>query len=136
MSSTVKVGAIEFHRAEVHRGDSQRSQRRNEDQLFLKEKKSEFSETRRLKDLVQKHSERIQEGEPRYTLYNIDYTSEDGCSQTKLTCQEHVPERIVEKIMNVLVPLPFLDESTNRSSSASATVDFGRDRRSDQSGAT
>ena len=29
----------------------------------------------------------IQEREPRYTLCDIDYTSEDGCLQTKLTCQ-------------------------------------------------
>ena len=51
-----------------------------------KDNQSEFSETPRLKDLVKKHSERIQEeGEPRYTLCNIDYTSEDGCPQTKLT---------------------------------------------------
>ena len=33
----------------------------------------------------------------------MDYTSEDGCLQTKLTCQEHVPERIVEQIIDVLV---------------------------------
>ena len=29
----------------------------------------------------------------------------------KLTCQEHVPERIVEQIIDVLVPLSILDES-------------------------
>ena len=44
-------------------------------------------------------------------LSNIDYTSEDGCSQTKLTCQEHVPERIVEKIIDVLMPLSILEET-------------------------
>ena len=44
-------------------------------------------------------------------LSSIDYTSEDGCSQTKLTCQEHVPERIVEQIIDVLVPLPILEET-------------------------
>ena len=49
--------------------------------------------------------------DPSYTLCDIDYTSEDGCSQTKLTCQEHVPERIVEKIIDVLVPLSILEET-------------------------
>ena len=39
------------------RGDSQRSQRRDEDQSLLVENQSEFSETCRLKDLVKKHSE-------------------------------------------------------------------------------
>ena len=52
---------------------------------YLKENQSEFSETRRLMDLVKKHSQRTQEGEPRKTLCNIDYTSKDGCTQTKLT---------------------------------------------------
>ena len=60
---------------------------------YLKENQSEFSETRRGKDLVKKHSEFLQ--------CNVDCTSEDGCSQTKLTCQEHVPERIVEQIIEV-----------------------------------
>ena len=77
----------------------------------LKEIQSEFSGTRRLKDLAKKHSECTQERESRYTLYNIDYTSEDGCSQTKLTCQENVPERIVEQIIEVLVPLSILKET-------------------------
>ena len=40
---------------------------------------------------------------------NIDCTREDGCSQTKLTCQEHVPERTVDQIIDVLVPLPISD---------------------------
>ena len=51
----------------------------------LKENQSEFSETRRLKDLTKKHSERTPKSEPRYTLCDIDYTSEDGKTQTKLT---------------------------------------------------
>ena len=42
---------------------------------------------------------------------NIDCTREDGCSQTKLTCQEHVPERIVEQIIEVQVPLPILEKT-------------------------
>ena len=37
----------------------------------LKENQSEFSETRRLKDLRKKHSERTPESEPRYTLCDI-----------------------------------------------------------------
>ena len=53
----------------------------------------------------------IQEGEPRNALDDIDYTSEDGCLQTKLTCQEHVPERIVEQIIDVLVSLSLLEET-------------------------
>ena len=44
-------------------------------------------------------------------LSDIDYTSEDGCSQTKLTCHEHLPERVVEQIIDVLVPLPILEET-------------------------
>ena len=52
---------------------------------YLKENQSEFTETRRLRDLVTKHSQRTREGDPRYTLCNIDYTSKDGCTQTKLT---------------------------------------------------
>ena len=51
----------------------------------LKENQSEFSETRRLKDLTKKHSERTPKSEPRYTLCDIDYTSENGQTQTKLT---------------------------------------------------
>ena len=44
-------------------------------------------------------------------MCDIDYTSEDGCLQTKLTCQEHVPERIVEPIIDVLMPLLILEET-------------------------
>ena len=40
----------------------------------------------------------------------MDCTSEDGYSQTKLTYQEHVPERIIEQIIDVLMPLPILEE--------------------------
>ena len=57
----------------------------------------------------------MQEGESRCTLCNIDYTSEDSYLQTKLT--------------------PEVNRRTDRRC-ASATVDFGRDRRSDGSGAT
>ena len=71
-----------------------------------------LSETRRRKDLVKKHSE--------FDSVTLTCTSEDRCSQTKLTCQEHVPERIVEQIIEC----------------ASATADFGRDRRSDEAGPT
>ena len=42
---------------------------------------------------------------------NIDCTREDGRSQTKLTCQEHVLERIVEQIIEVQVPLPILEKT-------------------------
>ena len=52
---------------------------------YLKENQSEFSETRRLKNLAKEHSECTQEGEPRYTLCNIEHTSEDVYLQTKLT---------------------------------------------------
>ena len=51
----------------------------------LKENQSEISETRRLKDSTKKHSARLPEREPRYTLCDIDYTSEDGKTQTNLT---------------------------------------------------
>ena len=40
-----------------------------------------------------------------------DYTSKDSGSQTTLTCQEHVPERIVEQIIEVQVPLLILEET-------------------------
>ena len=49
---------------------------------YLQENQSEFSGTRRLKDLVKKHTEYTQEGEPRFSLCNIDNTSEDGYLQT------------------------------------------------------
>ena len=71
---------------------------------YLKKNQSEFSGTRRQKDLVKKHSEF-----GNVTL--IDCTSEDGCSQAKLTCQEHVPERIVEQIIEVQVTLPILEKT-------------------------
>ena len=51
----------------------------------VKENQSEFSGTCRLKDLTKKHSERTPKSEPRYTLCDIDYTSEDGKTQTNLT---------------------------------------------------
>ena len=54
---------------------------------------------------------RLHEGEPRNTLCNMDYTSKDGSSQTNLTCQEHDLERIVEKIVDVRVPLSILEET-------------------------
>ena len=41
----------------------------------------------------------------------MDYTSKDSSSQTKLTCQEHVPERIVEQIIEVQVPQLILEET-------------------------
>ena len=41
----------------------------------------------------------------------MDYTSKDGSSQTKLMCQEHVSERIVEQIVGVRVPLSILKET-------------------------
>ena len=53
----------------------------------------------------------LHEGEPRNTLCNMDYASKDGSSQTKLTCQEHVSERIVEQIVDVRVPLSILEET-------------------------
>ena len=43
----------------------------------------------------------------------MDYTSKDSGSQTKLTCQEHVPERIVEQIIEVQVPLLILEETVD-----------------------
>ena len=51
----------------------------------LKEKQSEFLETRGLKDLTKKHLARTPKSEPRCTLCDIDYTSEDGKTQTNLT---------------------------------------------------
>ena len=51
-----------------------------------------------------------QKKEPHYALCDIECTSEDGCSQTKLTCQD-VPERIVEQIVDVIVPLSILEET-------------------------
>ena len=50
-------------------------------------------------------------GAAQCVVCDTDYTSEDGCSQTKLTCQELVPERIVEQIIDVLVPLSILEET-------------------------
>ena len=41
----------------------------------------------------------------------MDYTSTDGSSQTKLTCQEHVSERIVDQIVDVRVPLSIWEET-------------------------
>ena len=41
----------------------------------------------------------------------MDCTSKDNSSQTKLTCQEHVPERIVEQIIEVQVSLLILEET-------------------------
>ena len=41
----------------------------------------------------------------------MDYTSKDSGLQTKLTCQEHVRERIVEQIIVVQVPLLILEET-------------------------
>ena len=55
-----------------------------ESNCYLKENQSEFSETRRLKDLAKKHSECTQERELCYTLCDIEDTSKDGCPQTKL----------------------------------------------------
>ena len=49
------------------------------------ENQSEFSETRRLKDLTKKHSERTPKSEPRKTLCDIDHASEDCKTQTNLT---------------------------------------------------
>ena len=77
----------------------------------------------------------------------IDYISEDGCSQTKLTFvswrslraipQERVEQRIVER--NIDVPVPGACPRQNRRTDrrcACATVDSGRDRRSDEVGPT
>ena len=44
-------------------------------------------------------------------MCNMDYTSKDSSSQTKLTCQEHVPERNVEQIIDVRVSLSILEET-------------------------
>ena len=41
----------------------------------------------------------------------MDYTSKDSSSQTKFTFQERVPERIVEQIIEVQVPLVILGET-------------------------
>ena len=50
---------------------------------YMKENQPEFSGTRRLKDLVKKHSELGTR--KRAALCDMDYTSEDGYTQTKLT---------------------------------------------------
>ena len=70
-----------------HRGDSQRSQRRNEDDQLLPE-----GEPIRILGNTStegfgegKHSESIPEREHRSALCDIDYTSRDGCLHTKLT---------------------------------------------------
>ena len=76
---------------------------RTKTKCYLKESQSESSETRRRKDLVKEHSE--------FDSVTFYCTSENGCSQTKLTCQEHVPERIVEQIIEVQVPLPILEKT-------------------------
>ena len=55
---------------------------------------------------MKKHSERTQEGEPRQTLCNIDYTSEDGYLQTKLT-----PKCVDEQIDDEREPLSILEET-------------------------
>ena len=47
---------------------------------YLKENQLSFSETRLRMDSVEKHSE--------FDSVAFDCTSEDGCSQTKLTCQD------------------------------------------------
>ena len=52
---------------------------------YMKENQSEFSGTRRLKDLVKKQSELGTRERARYTLCDKDQTSEDGYTQTKLT---------------------------------------------------
>ena len=90
---------------------------------------------------------RFQAWEPRCALCDIDCISEDGCSQTKLTFvswrslraipQERVEQRIVERNIDVPVPgaCPRLNRRTDRRC-ACATVDSGRDRRSDEVGPT
>ena len=90
---------------------------------------------------------RFQAGGPRCALCDIACISEDGCSQTKLTFvswrslraipQERVEQRIVERNIDVPVPgaCPRLNRRTDRRC-ACATVDSGRDRRSDEVGPT
>ena len=97
LSFTLQKGTEVIHR-EVKGGTKTK--------CYLKENQSHFSETRRLKDLVKKHSQHTQEGDPRYTLCNIDYTSKDGYTQTKPT-----PECIDEQIVDVRVPLTILEET-------------------------
>ena len=76
----------------------------------LKENQSEFSETCRWK-WRRNIQNSLHKGESRNTLCNMDHTSKDGRSQTRLTCQEHVSERIVEQIVDVRVPLSILEET-------------------------
>ena len=70
---------------------------------YLKENHSEFSEARRLKDLVKKYSQRTQEGDSRRTSCNIEYTSKDICMLTT--------EWIDEQIVDVRVPLSILEHT-------------------------
>ena len=68
----------------------------------------------------------LQAGEPRCALCHIDCTSEDGCSQTKLTFiswrplraipQERVEQRTLERNIDVPVPgaCPRLNRRTDR----------------------
>ena len=87
------------------------------------------------------------DSEGRSDLCDIDCISEDGCSQTKLSFvssrslraipQERVEQRIVER--NIDVPVPGACLRVNRRTDrrcACATVDSGRDGRSDEVGST
>ena len=79
---------FEFHRAEGHRGDSQRSQRRNEDQLLPEGEPVSILGNTSTGEFGEENTQNsIPEREPRNALGDIDYTSEDCCSQTRLTSE-------------------------------------------------
>ena len=105
MSSTLKVRAsLEFHLAKGHGGD-----------CYLKENQSQFSETRRLKNLVKK------------TL---------RIRHMKLIRVTHcVTLKTPAKTLSVDEAHTRMKRRTDRRC-ACATVDFGGDRQSDESGST
>ena len=88
-----------------HGGDSPKSKRKNKNKVL--------PEGEPVRILGNTSTEGFGEETLRTWQCNIDCTREDGRSQTKLTCQEHVPERIVEQIIEVQVPLPILEETVS-----------------------
>ena len=95
---------LEFHRAEGHRGDSKRSQWENEEQLLPEGEPDRILGSTSIGRRNTQNS--LQEGSHDYTLCDIEDTSTDGCTQTKLT-----PEGIDEQIVDVRVPLSILKET-------------------------
>ena len=108
-----------FHLVEGHRGDSQRRVRGGTKvSCYVKENQSEFSETRRLKDLVKKHSEfNARSGaDLRRRLFADEAHVPGACPRanrrTDHRCASATAEFgwIDEQIIEVL-PLPILEET-------------------------